>query len=269
MRYIPLKESEPCEAWLNEAKKLVEELSDAPNLEARHDIIDRNSKVWGELKEWLLSLSHGKCWFSEAKDCFNHWDVEHYRPKKRIRSHEKEVTQGYWWLAFDWQNLRICGNVGNRKKGSYFPLRTGCNRAVPNGDLRQEKPLLLDPADPDDPTLLTFNFLGEAVPREDLTDEWERERVTESVKRYKLDYDPLAQNRMLVWRNCRNELDKYLADLERVHIDPSNDIARQAVKEAARNIRKLIHEKQAFSAVARACLVSSGDQRALGILRTA
>ncbi len=27
--------------------------------------------MWRRLKTWLLSLSHGKCWYSEAKVCFS------------------------------------------------------------------------------------------------------------------------------------------------------------------------------------------------------
>jgi hypothetical protein len=39
-------------------------------------------------------------------------------------------------LAFDWQNFRVCGNVGNRKKGTYFPLRPGCARVAAHADVR-------------------------------------------------------------------------------------------------------------------------------------
>ena len=31
-------------------------------------------------------------------------------------------AKGYWWLAFDYMNFRVCGNVGNHKKGGWFPL---------------------------------------------------------------------------------------------------------------------------------------------------
>ena len=86
MRYIPLHETTPDDqAWLDKAEALLQQMIDAPNDDERKKIIDANSRVWGELKMWLLSLSHNKCWFSEARDCFNHWDVEHFRPKKSAK----------------------------------------------------------------------------------------------------------------------------------------------------------------------------------------
>ena len=135
MRHIPLRTEKPNPQWIAKANALLEELKTAPNAAARNKIIDDNNKVWGELKDWLLDLSHQKCWFSEAKDCFSHWDVEHYRPKKSAKDKDGTEHGGYWWLAFDWQNFRICGNAGNRKKGTFFPLRQGCVRVAPFGDI--------------------------------------------------------------------------------------------------------------------------------------
>jgi len=84
------------------------------------------------LKDWLLKFSNGKCWFSEAKDTFSHMDVEHFRPKKSAKDLNGVEREGYWWLTFDWHNYRICGNVGNRKKGTFFPLSPGCTPATCN-----------------------------------------------------------------------------------------------------------------------------------------
>lgn len=51
--------------------------------------------------------------------------VEHYRPKKRgKRSPRGQVSDGYWWLAFEWSNYRLCGKVGNAKKGDFFTTTT-------------------------------------------------------------------------------------------------------------------------------------------------
>ncbi len=175
MRHIALGKHKPDASWLAKADHLLEQLRHAPDCAALNKIIDDNSAVWGDLKQWLLALSHGKCWFSEAKDCFSHWDLEHYRPKKFAKDANGAAREGYWWLAFDWKNLRICGNVGNRKKGTFFPLRPGCDRIAPFGDVRQEDPQLLDPIDEHDPLLLSFNLEGRAVPAPHITDEWEKE----------------------------------------------------------------------------------------------
>lgn len=267
MRYIPLTEPPP-DDWLQKANRILEELKAAQDAQTRKEIIDRNSKVWGELKEWLLTLSHQKCWFSEAKDCFSHWDVEHFRPKKSVR--DDTGHEGYWWLAFDWHNFRICGNVGNRKKGTYFPLCNGsCRAKKPTDDLRQENPLLLDPTDPDDPNLLSFNLEGKAIPAPDLNDAWDRKRVEYSIKRYNLDFGPLEAKRKIIWSNCWNHIEQYRQELERLNDDATNSIARNQVKEKAKAIRDMLQADKELSAVARACVLSSGDSRILRFLQSA
>jgi uncharacterized protein (TIGR02646 family) len=196
MRYIPLKEKKPNAKWLKKADGVLDKLKAAGSREEREAIIDNNAKVWAELKKWLLELSHQKCWFTEAKDCFNHWHVEHYRPKKKAIDGNGAAGEGYWWLAFDWRNFRICGSVGNAKKGAYFPLRPGSQRATgPDSDLREEHPELLDPADEDDPALMWFNVEGTAQPHPELRQAWDRQRVEASIKRYELNFGPLADQR--------------------------------------------------------------------------
>lgn len=269
MRHIAFRTGPPDAAWIAKADALVAQLKAAPDADTRNDIIDNNTAFWGQLKQWLLSLSHGKCWFSEAKDCFSHWDVEHYRPKKRSQDEDGTPHDGYWWLAFDWQNFRICGNAGNRKKGSYFPLRAGCARGQPFGDMRFEQPSLLDPIDEDDPVLLFFNLEGRAIPAPHVSDAWERARVTCSVERYNLDFPALMNGRKTVWAECWNRLQEYLREVALFQSQPNNVIARDRLKQAAKRVRELIREDQEFSAVARACVESAGDPRVTGLLRSA
>lgn len=271
MRHIPLKKHTPDQAWVDKANALLEELEAAPDDEARKKIIDKNSDVWGELKDWLLSLSYGKCWFSEAKDCYSHWDVEHYRPKKSAKDIDGAECGGYWWLSFNWQNFRICGNVGNRKKGTYFPLREGCQRATfQNPDLRYEDPMLLDPVDEHDPNLLSFNVEGKAIPAPGLDDEWDILRVTYSVERLKLDFPTLEDKRRTIWNECWNRIKEYLEELTAYRAsNGTNMIARNQVKEAARAIREMMREDKELSAVARACVLSAGDPRIIRLLQSA
>lgn len=270
MRYIPLNEPPPNSKWIAKANKLLADLKAAPDAEARKNIIEKNDKVWGALKDWLLSLSHQKCWFSEAKDCFSHWDVEHYRPKKSVKDEDGTEHDGYWWLAFDWRNFRICGNAGNRKKSTYFPLRTGSHRVVnPDDDLRLEDPLLLDPADADDPNLLSFDFEGKAIPAPGL-DTWDETRVTYSIQRCNLDFGPLEAKRKIVWNDCWNHIEQYRRELEALKKSgDTNMIARTQVKEKAKAIREMLKADKELSAVARACVLSSGDPRITGLLRSA
>jgi hypothetical protein len=128
MRYIDLEHNKPDAEWLKKSDELTQqliELHKQGDTKARNQLIDDNARHWGEIKAWLLSLSHNKCWFSEARDIYSHLDVEHFRPKKEAKSLDGTVRDGYWWLAFDYTNFRACGNVGNRKKGGWFPLQEG------------------------------------------------------------------------------------------------------------------------------------------------
>jgi uncharacterized protein (TIGR02646 family) len=269
VRHIPLRKQTPNAAWVAKANALLVQLQAAPDADSRSKIIDDNSPVWGDLKQWLLELSDQKCWFSEAKDCFSHWDVEHYRPKKLAKDADGTVHDGYWWLAFDWTNLRICGNAGNRKKGTFFPLRAGCARCAPFGDLRHEDAQLLDPIDEDDPALLSFNLEGRAIPAAHVTDAWEKARVEYSVERYNLDFPPLMDKRKTVWAECWDRIQEYLNELKLYHNDRTNGIAKDRYKQAAKRLRELIHDEQELSALARACILSTGDRRLEGLLQSA
>lgn len=269
MRYIPLKDNSPDPAWLAKASVLFAKLVAAQDSAARNVIIDKNTKIWGELKVWLLELSHGKCWFSEAKDCFSHWDVEHYRPKKNAKDIDGTEHEGYWWLAFDWQNYRICGNAGNRKKGTYFPLRTQSPRASgPASDLRLEAPLLLDPIDEDDPNLISFNVEGRAIPTPGITDAWDKERVTYSVERFNLDFSPLMEKRKVIWNECWQRIQSYKSELQQLKAN-DNPVARTQAKVAAKYIREMMRPEKELSSVARACVLSTGDRRLVGLLQSA
>jgi hypothetical protein len=269
MRYIPLKEHHPDPAWVADAQVLIKELEDAVDMDARKKIIDDNSAFWGKIKQWLLDLSQQKCWFSEARDCFSHWDVEHFRPKKSALDKDGSKTDGYWWLAFDWTNFRICGNAGNRKKGTYFPVRSGTNRVAFGGDVRFEDPMLLDPTDVDDPNLLSFNFEGHAIASAGANTDWERERAVYSIERYNLNFPALIDERKLVWSECANRISEYLSELDLYQRDPNNVIARDRYKQSAKAIRELLKEKKQFSSVARACVLSMNVPRLECLLQSA
>ena len=269
MRYISLRDHVPDDqVWISKANLILQQLQSAPDDETRKQIIDANSQVWGELKQWLLSLSYNKCWFSEAKDCFNHWEVEHFRPKKSAKDIDGTEHMGYWWLAFDWSNFRICGNVGNRKKSTFFPLKEGCQRVGPAGDIRLEDPLLLDPADPDDPSLISFDFNGNAILSSGASDDWEKDRVLYSIERYNLNsYSLLVDQRKLIWSECWTLIQQYLSELNEYYANRS-PIARQQFKEKSQQIRFMLQGDKEFSSIARACIVNSGDPRILDILRS-
>ena len=214
-----------------------------------------------ELKPWLLALSNGKCWFSEARGSFSHWDIEHYRPKKTAKNLDgTERGDGYWWLAFDWHNFRICGNVGNRKKGGFFPLRNGSHQAnAADRNVEDEVPYLLDPTRPEDPLLVCFDENGDFKPLPDL-DAWNTARVEESIKRYKLrEHEPLMEARRDVWSRCVREVN-YCQNLMAEMSSSPSATKREAVKQQILKLRKLVNFDAEFSATASECLRCRPEQ---------
>ena len=259
MRFINFDGKLPDQAWLDKAEALTEQLNAAGSKEERDAIIDANAAIWRELKPWLLEHSKRKCWFSEARDCFSDWHVEHYRPKKAARNLDGTLREGYWWLAFDWRNFRICGCVGNRKKAVFFPLREGTHEATAtNRNIDDEAPYLLDPARPEDPLFLCFDENGDVKPVPDL-DEWNTARVEESIKRYKLrEHEPLMEARRDVWAKCVREVNlcqNLMGELARNYSATKKEEVRQQMKK----LREMVQFEAEFSATASDCLRSRNE----------
>lgn len=248
------------DAWLAESARLVTELARlnaAGEIEERNKIIDNNRGHWGKLKPWLLYLSDGKCWFTEARDIASHLDVEHFRPKKVARNIKGPERDGYWWLAFDIMNFRIAGTVPNRKKGAWFPLRYGSVRSSftrrCEGD---EIPHFLDPTNAHDVTLLAFDEEGKAVPAPGIS-LWDHVRVRRTVERLKLtEHQALAEERRKVWQRVTMHIRNYKQALSELRHSAT---ARERAKVSAREISELTKPGAELSAVAKWCVLLQND----------
>jgi hypothetical protein len=260
VRFINVAGTTPSQAWQDKAKALSDLLDAAQTKAERDKIIDDNSAVWGELKPWLLELSKGKCWFSEARDYFCHWDIEHYRPKKVAKDIDGTARDGYWWLAFDWQNFRVCGNVGNRKKGGFFPLRTGTHQAsAANRNTDDEIPYLLDPIRPEDSVLLAFDEDGDVKAIGGLS-AWDSARVEESIKRYKLrEHEPLVEGRRDTWSRCAREVNLCQNLMDELDKNPSAT-KREAVRQQIMKLHEMVKFEAEFSATACDCLRTRSEE---------
>ena len=250
------------DAWQAEAARLVTELATlnaTGKIKERNELIDKHSGHWGKLKPWLLALSSGKCWFTEARDIASHLDVEHFRPKKTARNVKGPERDGYWWLAFDYMNFRIAGNVPNRKKGVWFPLRYGsqCSTYTHRceGD---ETPYFLDPTNAYDVKLLAFDEEGKAIPTPGIA-RWEHVRVKRTVERLKLtEHQALAEERRKVWQNTTKLINKYLQALSGAQ---TSGAAHERLKAAAREIACITKPDAELSAVAKWCVLLRNDLR--------
>lgn len=250
------------DTWLAKSAQMVVELAAldaAGKRDERNALIDANSAHWGAVKEWLLALSAGKCWFSEVRELYSHYDVEHFRPKKEAKALDASLRDGYWWLAFDYMNFRVCGNVGNRKKGGWFPLKSGslCStHAKPCEE--SETRYLLDPIDDDDVALIAFDEEGKVIPMPG-SSEWEQERVNETVRRLKLnEHVPLAEARRKVWQQVNSLVEEFTKAKARC-CDGDNPAAKAKLSEVRARVREMTNPAAELSAVARWCLLLRND----------
>ncbi|WP_339687711.1 hypothetical protein [uncultured Pseudoalteromonas sp.] len=250
------------QTWLDKSQEhldAIEVLHNNDDINARNKYIDSKSAHWGKLKIWLKVLSNGKCWFSEVRELYSHYDVEHFRPKKEAKNIDKVVRDGYWWLAFNYTNFRLCGNVGNRKKGGWFPLKDGslCSTYAIQCE-ESEDACLLDPTDENDVNLIAFDETGNAIPAPKSSD-WERLRVEQTIERLKLnEHADLAEARRKVWQRVCFEIEQYEISKTRC-CQGGNPGARQKMKNHGQNIRNLTSNEAELSSVAKWCVFFRED----------
>jgi uncharacterized protein (TIGR02646 family) len=97
----------------------------------------------------LSIVQHGKCAFCETPLLGCYGDVEHFRPKAAWQQQKGDTPHypGYYWLAYDWDNLFLSCEYCNRSfKKNLFPLADPAKRAFSHHDsIQDEEPLLIHP----------------------------------------------------------------------------------------------------------------------------
>jgi hypothetical protein len=243
----------------------------------RSDYIKAHSKVWKDLGRELITHFGNKCWYTDAANYGARLDVEHFRPKAKTVELSADDCQeagsnlllkladpsrnGYWWLAFDVENLLLCAQVMNREeKRNFFPLHkdslvaTEANKAA----WRNEIPVFLDPRKADDVCLVTYDEAGAMRPRSDV-DEWERLRVIITNDCFGLSrFQPLIEGRQQIWQKCSSLIEKYMraATKQRQEGTP-NPVLQQEKNDALSSLKKLLNPREPFATVAASCLSGS------------
>lgn len=265
MRYIDLSKIDIPDEWLAKAQVLQKEIANLITMQEKLDHIEKNP-IWQDKKLFavLSDALGGKCWYSEAKELMSDRDIDHFRPKKRAMNRDNAQRDGYWFLAYDWENYRFSSIYSNRLrkdkhtddgvslgKGMFFPLKEGSSPANSKRTIADERPYLLDPTKKADASLVSFNSFGKVVPSVPKSFHWERARVSLSTEYFHLNHTPLKQARRQKWAACQRNIDKIIelcSISERsVHDDSMIEFLQDQLVEWA-------NERELLSGVAIACL---------------
>jgi hypothetical protein len=266
MRFIPKQKIERNipQKWLKKAQKLTERMINL-STEQRKKVI-KEKELWKELKGILKKVMNGKCWYCESNQCRTDNPIDHFRPKNRVA--ESTLHQGYWWLAYKWQNYRYCCDYCNTHgseltrgtpggKQDHFPLWDESQRSNSITDnLELEQPLLLDPLCRTDPGLLWFNEDGSAVPHICCGNDSEQylfKRASESIRLYHLNQTEIKEKRALLWNDIKKLVEN--ADKMFLKFSNGNQTARDAFEHNLDLLSSKIDENAEYSMTALAMLM--------------
>lgn len=256
MIYIDLFGNPPPGELIEEGMELTKQLRALPP-ENRNDFIDKHSGYWGKLKEYYMELSHGKCWYTEAKEIASNYHMDHFRPKKQPKPLKRNCkiktensAEAYWWLAFDWRNYRLSADIPNTTKGSYFPLQEGTKAAGPGDDPAQEWCGLLDPADEYDVSLIAFELDGKVKPACDDDTCWDATRVYLSKRVFDLDHITLVDRRKEIQQSCKVKIEM-IKNAQREYARTRSLVYRDMLKKYIKELRDMADPVTELSAVAR------------------
>lgn len=209
--------------------------------------VNNYANVWGAAKARLKSVSHGKCWYCEARQERADNAVDHYRPKSI-----------YPWLAFKLTNFRyactFCNSVRKNPetgesagKGNHFPLFNNPRASNPN-ELNAEDRVLLDPCYGSDPGLLDFRDDG--VPCARHPEQPKRcSRAERSIHYYHLDHPELVESRRQLALQIKEWIDG--ADAIYPIIDQGDPKIELAFSKFAESICRSVSEGAEYSVFAR------------------
>lgn len=249
MRWICKDDIEECltQAWRTMADQAKAELIAAQTQEERKKILKKvaSSNVWRQFYDLLPEKLKKKCWYCEAEDIRADMPVDHFRPKNKVEEDKKH--NGYWWLAFDWQNYRCaCTFCNSRRvfdeteggKACRFPLENPDERAIAPEDqdkLRKERPSFLDPFNSQDEKLLWFDNDGLPEPRPLATIE-QKTKVENSIEIFHLHEARIVRERNKIRLNIEREV---------------RDIREHRnVKDATDRLRKMVRDTEKLSRAA-------------------
>ena len=260
----------------NDTQQLIETLDAARGAmlatldsEARDQLIRQNQPNWVAFRTHFERAFGRKCWYTESSNPGTDDDIDHFRPKGRLA--EDPDHGGYWWEALNWRNFRLSSHRANRLrknpetyetlgKGDHFPLLNEEERCSgPSGDLARERPLLLDPTDPADPPLLTFDQDGRVALSSIFSeDDIAKLRFHTSRRYLHLDWPAFREDRQKLY----TEVYIKVLDGDRANerFADGDAAAREPLKAAARDLIRMGNHLRPYSRAAQAYILRFRDR---------
>jgi len=167
---IQLKAKPPAPAILSRAKisaalaVIRKQLDENGSLSSK--VFD-GKNYWGEVKKDLWKHQDRKCCFCERQRNSNRESgVDHFRPKLAKNNQPASGHNGYWWLAYNWDNLFfVCSACNETYKRNFFPLINEDDRVfIEGGDLSRERPYLLNPVTDNPEDFIIYDYTTSKVP---------------------------------------------------------------------------------------------------------
>ena len=161
------------------------------------------------VKEQMMEDQHRKCSYCEQFKNEDFGCVEHYRPKGGydLGSGTPLQQPGYYWLAYDWQNLLFsCSECNTSYKRNHFPLVNENARDIEHRDITNEEPAIINPVTTDPGDHIEFS---EFIIRPKMVDGQESIQGKTTIGVFRLnDRKDLKERRRNVWEAYNRELIK-------------------------------------------------------------
>lgn len=261
------------DGWEKRASDLLATLKQKSAADRSAFIDQCSDETWADpaLLTALRSLVGNKCWYSEVPLEGADPNVDHFRPKGRVKEVDADLKPtgtllpGYWWWAFEWRNFRLASMHSNQRRVD--PLTAGGKadfflvngaRATEGSDytLCVEDVVPIDPCKQTDVALLWFDSVGapscSAWQRnKSIDDEW---RVKVSIWLYHLDKQEIVARR-------REYMDLIRADLLVANTfyclwksNVGSVISKNGFENKLTEIREKISDKSLYAGAKRAAI---------------
>jgi len=123
--------------------KLKNKLFSFHEIERPQERFNYNHYFIKNVKQDAVHLFQGKCAYCESI-IDNSGEIDLFRPRSSAIQLTGKYNHGYWWLAYEWNNLYLCCPACNRNKRNRFPVE-GNPISSPKEDINNEKYILIDP----------------------------------------------------------------------------------------------------------------------------